>query len=103
MKKNLFMMVFMTLLLGVSQNIMAQKVDYRQSQSRMLEPQQQVFVHPLVVDKNKEVVKGMSKQECLLAFGKPASVQKQGNKEEWMYDSYTYVFFENEIVTSLIK
>lgn len=53
--------------------------------------------------KNKEVVKGMSKQECLLAFGKPASVQKQGNKEEWMYDSYTYVFFENEIVTSLIK
>lgn len=53
--------------------------------------------------KNKEVVKGMSKQECLLAFGKPASVQKQGNKEEWMYDSYTYVFFENGIVTSLIK
>ncbi len=53
--------------------------------------------------KNKEVVKGMSKQECLLAFGKPASVQKQGNKEEWMYNSYTYVFFENNIVTSLIK
>lgn len=53
--------------------------------------------------KNKEVVKGMSKQECLLAFGKPASVQKQENKEEWMYNSYTYVFFENNIVTSLIK
>lgn len=53
--------------------------------------------------KNKEVVKGMNKQECLLAFGKPASVQKQGNKEEWMYDSYTYVFFENETVASLIK
>ncbi len=46
------MMVFMALLLGVSQNIMAQKVDYRQSQSRMLEPQQQVFVRPLVVDLN---------------------------------------------------
>ena len=53
--------------------------------------------------KNREVVKGMNKQECLLAFGKPASVQKQGNKEEWMYDSYTYVFFENETVASLIK
>lgn len=53
--------------------------------------------------KNKEVVKGMNKQECLLAFGKPASVQKQGSKEEWMYDSYTYVFFENGIVASLIK
>lgn len=53
--------------------------------------------------KAKDVVKGMSKPECLLAFGKPASVQKQGNKEEWMYDSYTYVFFEDGIVTSLIK
>ncbi len=29
---------------------MAQKGEYRQSQSRMLEPQQQVFVRPLVVD-----------------------------------------------------
>lgn len=53
--------------------------------------------------KDKDVVKGMNKQECLLAFGKPASIQKQGNKEEWMYDSYTYVFFENGIVSSLIK
>lgn len=40
------------LMLGVAQNAMAQKVDYRQSQSRMLEPQQQVFVRPLVVDLN---------------------------------------------------
>lgn len=53
--------------------------------------------------KDKDVVKGMNKPECLLSFGKPASVQRQGNKEEWMYDSYTYVFFENGIVTSLIK
>ncbi|MDR0988233.1 MAG: hypothetical protein LBM06_02055 [Prevotellaceae bacterium] len=53
--------------------------------------------------KSKDVVKGMNKSECLLAFGKPASVQKQGIKEEWMYDSYTYLFFENEIVVSLIK
>ncbi len=43
-------MLLVALLLGVSQNVMAQKVDYRQSQSRMLEPQQQVFVRPLVVD-----------------------------------------------------
>lgn len=39
-------------LLGVSQHVVAQKVEYRQSQSRMLEPQQQVFVRPLVVDLN---------------------------------------------------
>ncbi|WP_300727379.1 hypothetical protein [uncultured Bacteroides sp.] len=53
--------------------------------------------------KAKDVVKGMNKQECLLAFGKPLSINKDGNKEEWMYDSYTYLFFENDIVTSLIK
>lgn len=36
---------------GLSQTVMAQtKDEYRQSQSRMLEPQQQVFVRPLVVD-----------------------------------------------------
>lgn len=79
---------------------------YKETVKRMLEAisanPAPVITHWAEV-KNKEVVKGMSKQECLLAFGKPASVQKQGNKEEWMYDSYTYVFFENEIVTSLIK
>lgn len=53
--------------------------------------------------KEKNVVKGMNKSECLLAFGKPASIQRQGNKEEWMYNSYTYVFFEDGIVSSLIK
>ncbi len=53
--------------------------------------------------KDRQVVKGMSKQECLLSFGKPASVQRQGSREEWMYDSYTYVFLENDTVTSLIK
>lgn len=53
--------------------------------------------------KDKDVVKGMNKSECLLAFGKPLSVQKQGNKEEWMYNTYTYVFFEDDVVTSLIK
>lgn len=53
--------------------------------------------------KCKEVVKGMNQAECLLSFGKPASIQKQDNKEEWMYDTYTYLFFENGTVTSIIK
>lgn len=30
--------------------------------------------------KNKEVEKGMSKQKCLLAFGKPVSVQNKETK-----------------------
>lgn len=44
-------MMLTALFLGMSQSAMAQKKgDYRQSQSRMLEPQQEVFVRPLVVD-----------------------------------------------------
>lgn len=43
----------MTILFGLSQTVVAQtKDEYRQSQSRMLEPQQQVFVRPLIVDLN---------------------------------------------------
>lgn len=43
----------MTVLFGLSQTVVAQtKDEYRQSQSRMLEPQQQVFVRPLIVDLN---------------------------------------------------
>lgn len=43
----------MMVLFGLSQTVVAQTRDeYRQSQSRMLEPQQQVFVRPLVVDLN---------------------------------------------------
>lgn len=53
--------------------------------------------------KEKSVTKGMSEAECTLAMGKPASVQKQGTKAEWMYDAYTYLFFENGILTSFIK
>ena len=50
MKKTLFSLVVMTMLIGWSQSVMAQKVEYRQSQSRMIEPQSQVFVRPLIVD-----------------------------------------------------
>lgn len=53
--------------------------------------------------KENNVVKGMNATECIFSLGKPASVQKQGEKEEWMYDAYTYVFFENGLVASVIK
>lgn len=51
----------------------------------------------------KEVVKGMTEAECLLSMGKPASIQRQGTKTEWMYDSYTYLFFEDGVLASFIK
>lgn len=53
--------------------------------------------------KENRVEKGMTEAECLLSMGKPASVQKQGDKTEWMYDSYTYLFFENGRLSSFIK
>lgn len=53
--------------------------------------------------KNKEVVKGMNEAECFLSLGKPASIQKTDNKVEWMYDSYTYLFFENGVLVSIIR
>lgn len=58
-------MLLTALLLGVSQSVVAQKVEYRQSQSRMLEPQQQVFVRPLVVDLN---VMNNERQEATWPF-----------------------------------
>lgn len=64
--------------------------------------------HPPIINhwteiKEGTVVKGMTEDECMLAMGKPASIQKQGNKTEWMYDAYTYLFFENGILASFIK
>lgn len=53
--------------------------------------------------KNKEIIKGMNEAECLMAWGKPLSIQTNENKTEWMYDSYTYAFFENGVVTTIIK
>ncbi len=53
--------------------------------------------------KEKNIVKGMTEAECILSLGRPASVQKQGSKTEWMYDSYTYLFFENGVLSSFIR
>lgn len=51
MKKTFLFLAFTAALSGLSQSATAQtKGEYRQSQSRMIEPQQEVFVRPLVVD-----------------------------------------------------
>lgn len=63
---------------------------------------------PHIVTHQKEieshtVVKGMTEAECLLSMGRPASVQQQDERTEWMYDAYTYLFFENGVLVSMIK
>ena len=49
------------------------------------------------------VVKGMNKPECLLACGKPLDIKVTGNKEQWMYSSFNYLFFENGVLDTCVK
>ena len=50
-----------------------------------------------------DVVKGMTEDECLLSLGRPVRKQEQGSKVQWIYDSYTYLFFEDGKLVSLIR
>ena len=53
--------------------------------------------------KSQQVVKGMTKSEVLLAFGKPISVDEADGKLHWIYDSYVHVFFDDEVVVTVIN
>ena len=53
--------------------------------------------------RQNDVVKGMTEDECLLSLGRPVRTQEQGTKIQWIYDSYTYLFFEGGKVVSLIR
>lgn len=50
MKRLFFVFAALAVLMAWPADALAQKVNYRQSQSRMVEPQSQVFVRPLVVE-----------------------------------------------------
>lgn len=53
--------------------------------------------------KRQQVVKGMTKSEVLLALGKPASVDEANGKLHWIYDSYVHVFFDDDVVVTIIN
>lgn len=78
------------------------KANFMQMLKAIADNESPVITHWTEV-KEKNVTKGMTEAECVLALGKPASVQRQGTKAEWMYDAYTYLFFENGILNSFIK
>ena len=40
-------------------------------------------------------VKGMTEDECLLAFGKPQTISESNGEVQWMYSSSFYLFFKN--------
>lgn len=48
-------------------------------------------------------IKGMTENECRLAFGKPQSVRDMGDEVQWMYSSSFYLFFKNGRVSTIIK
>ena len=48
-------------------------------------------------------VKGMTEDECLLAFGKPQTVSESNGEVQWMYSSSFYLFFKNGHVETIIK
>ena len=45
-------------------------------------------------------VKGMTEDECLLAFGKPQTIQESNGEVQWMYSSSFYLFFKNHLTSS---
>lgn len=48
-------------------------------------------------------VKGMTENECLIAFGKPRSVQENNGEVQWMYSGSFYLFFRNGLVETIIR
>lgn len=48
-------------------------------------------------------VKGMTEDECLMAFGKPRSIQENNGEVQWMYSGSFYLFFRNGQVETIIR
>lgn len=70
---------------------------------RVKTAESQPVTHWAEIKKGK-VAKGMNETECLLAYGKPLDITKSDNDEvRWRYDSYTYLFFKNGVLTSVLE
>ena len=50
-----------------------------------------------------QLEKGMTEDEVILILGKPVDVQKSGSTKQMMYNQFTYVFFENDVVKSFMQ
>ena len=48
-------------------------------------------------------VKGMTEDECLMAFGKPRSVQEINGDVQWVYSGSFYLFFRDGKVETVIR
>lgn len=48
-------------------------------------------------------VKDMTEEECLIAFGKPRSIQENNGEVQWMYSGSFYLFFKNSKVKTVVR
>lgn len=46
---------------------------------------------------------GMSSDEVKLIYGKPVSIQENGNESQYVFSTFVYIFFENGIVKSFVN
>lgn len=51
----------------------------------------------------RKPVKGMTEDECRLAFGKPQAILETNGEIQWMYNSSFYLFFKEGSVQTIIK
>lgn len=51
----------------------------------------------------RKPVKGMTEDECRLAFGKPQTILETNGEVQWMYSSSFCLFFKNGCVQTIIK
>ena len=51
----------------------------------------------------RKPVKGMTEDECRLAFGKPQTILETNGEVQWMYSSSFYLFFKDGRVLTIIK
>mgnify|MGYP002623817691 CR=1 FL=1 len=52
---------------------------------------------------DNKVEKGMAVSDILLILGKPIDIQKSGDTIQYMYNTFTYVFFEDGKVKSFMQ
>lgn len=51
----------------------------------------------------KQAIKGMNENECILAMGKPERITQNSQRTQWLYASGAIVVFEKGIVTAVVK
>lgn len=50
-----------------------------------------------------KIERGMSSDEVRLVYGKPVTVQENGNESQYIFSTFIYVYFDNDIVKSFVN